>query len=82
MQNKIAIRRATQILIVIRSMGTASYIALGGRDSQDRRLVGVGDALPIDTPLGKRYLDLTTLFCSSDTADAVIEVIGDSWEGV
>jgi len=78
MTNKIGITRATQIQISIRSMGTATYIGVGGTDTQDRRLTAVGENIGMDTPLGKRYLDLRTLFIVSDANDAVIEIIGDS----
>jgi len=80
MANKIAITRAAQIQIVVRDMGTATYVGVGGSDSQDRRLTGVGANVGIDTPLGKRYLDLKSLFIISDTADAVVEIIGDAVE--
>jgi hypothetical protein len=78
MANKVGIVKAAQIQIVVRSMGTATYVAVGGSDSQDRRLTAVGSNVGIDTPLGKRYLDLRTLFISSDSNDAVVEIIGDS----
>lgn len=81
MANKPAIRKVVQIQVTIRSMGTATYVGLGGRDTQNKRLTVVGDNLSIDTPYGKRYLDLRSLFLSSDTADAVVEIIGDSYEG-
>lgn len=81
MVNQPAIKRATQVQIVVRDMGTATYVAVGGFDSQDRRLQGVGANIGIDTPLGKRYIDLTTLFVSSDTNDAVVEIIGDAYGG-
>jgi hypothetical protein len=79
MTNKMGIERATQIQINIRSMGTATYVAIGGTDTQDRRLTGAGDNLGIDTPQGKRYMDLKSLFIVSDTNDAVIEIVGDSF---
>jgi len=79
MANKPFITRATQIQIVVRDMGTATYVAVGGSDAQDRRLTGVGANIGIDTPLGKRYFDLRSLFIVSDTADAVVEIIGDTF---
>jgi len=82
MANKIGITRAAQIQIVVRSMGTATFIGVGGVDTQDRRLLGVGANIGIDTPLGKRYLDLRSLFIVSDTDDAVVEIIGDTFVGI
>ena len=79
MINKPGIQRVTQIQIRIRSMGTATYVSIGGADTQDRRMTGAGDSIGIDTPLGKRYTDVTSLFIVSDTADAVVEIIGDTF---
>jgi len=76
--NKPFIQNVTQISIVVRSMGTATYIGIGGSDAQDRRLTTVGDSISIDTPLGYKYVNVSSLFVVSDTADAVIEVIGDA----
>jgi len=81
-KNLTAVRKVTQISLIIRSMGTATYVAVGGRGSQDRRLTTVGDSISIDAPLGSRYIDVSTLFVSSDTSDAVLEIIGDTYTGV
>ena len=78
--NKIGITKVTQIQIAVRSMGTSTYSAVGGRDEQSRRLTAVGDNIGMDTPLGKRYLDISALFIVSDTADAVIEIVGDTYQ--
>ncbi len=80
--NKKGIKRVTQISLIVRSMGTATFVACGGLDSQDRRLVTVGDAVSIDAPLTARYLNMSSFFVSSDTADAVLEVIGDTFTGL
>lgn len=82
MANKADLRRVTQVEISVRSMGTATYVGVGGRDSQDKRLTAAKDSVSMDTPLGKKYLNLDTVFVISDTADAVLEIFGDSWEGV
>ena len=81
MTNKSGISRVTQIQIAVRSMGTSSFSAIGGVDEQSRRLTAVGDNIGMDTPQGKRYLDISKLFIVSDTADAVIEIIGDTYDG-
>lgn len=81
MTNKIGISRVVQIQIIVRSMGTATYVAVGGLDAQNRRLTTVGGNVSVDTPYGKRYIDIRSLFISSDTADAVVEVLGDTYEG-
>jgi hypothetical protein len=82
MTNKNGITKATQIQVRVRSMGDATVISLGGSDSQDRRMTGAGDNVGIDTPLGKRYLDLRSLWISSDGTTPVVEIIGDSYGGV
>ena len=79
MANQSGITRATQIQINVRSMGDASYIAIGGLNSQDRRLNVAGANIGMDTPIGKRYLDLRTLFISSDGTTPVVEIIGDAF---
>lgn len=79
MTNKPGIERVLQAQIYIRSIGTATYVGVGGRDSQDRRLTVAGANISIDIPMGMRYVDLRSLFVSSDTSDAVVEVLGDSY---
>ena len=80
MVNKAGITRVTQIQLAVRSMGSSTFSAIGGIDEQSRRLNAVGDNIGMDTPLGKRYLDISALFIVSDTADAVIEIVGDTYQ--
>jgi len=82
MANKRAIKKVTQISMIVRSMGTATYIGVGGHDTQDRLLKTVGDAISIDAPLGARFIDVSSLFVISDTSDAVLEIMGDTYTGV
>lgn len=77
MSNKPNIRKAVQIEVIVRDMGTATYIRIGGWDSQDRTLRTVGDSISI-TSVG-RYFDLSGLFAISDTSDAVLEIIGETY---
>lgn len=60
-------------------MGDATVISVGGRNSQDRQLTSAGTGISIDTPQGKRYLDLTTLFIISDGTTPVVEIFGESY---
>lgn len=76
--NKPLIRRVRQMLIVVRSMGTASYVALGGADSQDRKLTSVGSSVSIGAENNQKYFDPISIFAISDTADAVLEIFGEA----
>lgn len=76
--NKPHIKQVSQISIIVRSMGTAGYIGLGGLDSQDRRLTTIGDSVSIDTPKNRETIDISTLFVISDAADPVLEIIGET----
>lgn len=78
--NKIGVTKVKQVSIVVRSMGTATYVGLGGRDSQDRRLTVVGASLSLSPIAKDNYIMLQEVFASSDTADAVIEVIGETYD--
>lgn len=80
--NKPHIINVSQISIVVRSMGAASYVGVGGFDSQDRQLTTIGDSISIDTPKDRKTLDVSTLFVSSDANDAVLEIIGESFNAV
>lgn len=74
------LKRVTQLQVTLRDLGaTSTYVAVGGPNSQDRRISVVGEGISIDTPLGKRYLDISSLFISSDSATAVVEIIGDTY---
>lgn len=68
-----------QVAIVVRSVGTSTYNALGGQDSQDRRLTAVGDQENISSIAPDGYIDISKLWIISDTSDAVIEVFGEVW---
>lgn len=81
MVNRQAVKRVTQISVIVRSMGTATYVGIGGFDRQDRRLQTVGDSIAIDAPLGSKFIDVSSLFVISDTSDAILEIIGDSYMG-
>jgi len=61
-------------LVRVRSMGTATYIALGTEQAQDFRLTAVGQTVSYSC---NRYevIDLTKKYIIADTADAVVEVI-------
>lgn len=61
--------------------GGATYAAIGGEDSQEIRLTGVGDYWSIDTPAGKRYVDVRPIRVVSDAAGVVLEIIGDKFNG-
>ena len=76
--NKPHIKSVSQISVIVRSMGTASYIGVGGFDTQDRRFSTVGDSISIDTPKNRETIDVSSLFVISDTADAVLEIIGET----
>jgi hypothetical protein len=77
--NKIGIEQVTQIQIIVRSMGDATVISVGGTDQQDRRMTGAGDNISIDTPQGKRYINVRSLFIKSDGTTPVVEIIGDTF---
>lgn len=78
--NKQGVRRVIQMQIVVRSMGTATYIAVGGSDSQDRRLTSAGASVSITaekTDNGKLIpFNPLEIFAISDTSDGVLEIFG------
>lgn len=82
MVNKPFLRNAVQYAVIVRSMGTATYVALGGSDSQDRQLKTVGDGVSLSTdmqrPVGRKWVNPAEMFCISDTSDAVLEIIGEA----
>jgi hypothetical protein len=61
-------------LVRVRSMGTATYIALGDEYSQQSRLITAGQTVSYSC---NRYevIDLTKKWIKCDTADAVVEVM-------
>ena len=60
--------------IRVRSMGTATYVGIGDVSAQNYRLTAVGDIMSYSC---NRYevIDLTRKYATSDTGDAVIEII-------
>jgi dTDP-glucose pyrophosphorylase len=60
-------------MIRIRSMGTATYIAIGDEYGQEQRLYAAGQTLTYSC---NRYevIDLTRKYVRADVADAVLEV--------
>ena len=65
-------------LIRVRSMGTATYIAIGGINAREYRLTGLNQIYGYNCPLGS-VLNLSKIWIISDTADAVIEVIATEY---
>lgn len=72
------IRNITQIAVTVQSMGTATYINIGGPDSQDKKFTMVGDGFSISGTEKFPYVDVSTIRVISDTADAVLDIFGDS----
>jgi len=67
--------KVSYISILVRDMGTATYVAIGRPGSQEERLIAVGDVLEIQAP-PQTYINTGKIIIISDTADAVIEVGG------
>lgn len=82
MANRQGMTKAIQFSVVVRSMGTATYVALGGVDSQDRRLTSVGSGISVSANYPRRWVNPSEVFVISDTADAVIEVFGEAFTEV
>jgi len=80
MKNKPAIKRVRQVLFVIQSLGTATYVAIGGRDFQDKKFTGAGQSISIDASGSRKWVDISSIFCSADTADAIVEIFGESYD--
>lgn len=76
--NRPLVRRVSQMQIVVRNMGTATYIAIGGSDSQDRRLTSVGASVSIDVAGQGRYFDPLSIFVLANGANAAIEIFGEA----
>lgn len=67
--------KASYISIMVRSMGTASYIAVGRPGYLEERLIAVGDVIEIEA--GRQcYINTAKIMVVSDTADAIVEVGG------
>lgn len=67
--------KVSYISIYVRSMGTATYIAIGRPGSQEERLTAVGDVLEIEAP-HRTYINIGKVLIISDASDAVVEVGG------
>jgi hypothetical protein len=80
--NKPTISKVKQIAVKVRDMGTASYIAIGGVDTQDRRITAVGDGMSITPEQAGgediHYIDINSIRVVSDTSDAVLEIFGEA----
>jgi hypothetical protein len=61
-------------LIKVRSMGTATYIGVGDQFGQGFRLTYVGETFGFSANLHETF-DLSKVWISSDTSDAVIEIV-------
>ncbi len=75
--NSNGIARVKQFSLKVRSMGTATYVAVGGLNAQETRMVAIGDNIPFTPAFSSSRISINELFISSDTADAVVEVIGE-----
>lgn len=64
----------TAFTVRVRSMGTATYIALGDKNVQDWRMITVGQTFGISLNPGE-VLDLSKIYVVSDTGDATVEVV-------
>ena len=64
------------VLVQVRSMGTATYVALGNRNTQESRLLGIGDFMLFDVPDGFTF-NAAEIFTKADVAaQATLEVSG------
>ena len=70
----IAPKWVTAYIVRVRSMGTATYIALGNYIGQEYRLTAVGEYRACEARPGE-VLDITKLWIVSDTSDAVVELV-------
>jgi len=71
---KVPYKWVTSFAIRLRSMGTATYVALGNQAAQEYRLTGVGQIYQFSCNPGE-VTDLARIWTYSDTNDAVIEVV-------
>jgi hypothetical protein len=63
-------------IIRVRTMGTATYIRLGGEYGQNYSLTVVGQTYQWSGNPGQ-VVDMAKLWCISDTNDAVLEIVAD-----
>lgn len=74
------IRKCTALIASVRSMGTSTYTRIGGFDSQDKSLTAVRDYISMSVSGSQKWFDPYSLFIISDTSDAVIEILGETYE--
>lgn len=67
--------KVTYISFLVRSMGTAAYVAIGTPGGQEQRLTAVGDTIEIEAPK-MAFIESAKIMCIADVADAVVEVGG------
>ena len=63
------------VSIKVRSMGTATYIAVGTHGNTAERLTVVGEIYEAEAPRGA-FLDTRDIMILADVADAVVEIGG------
>ena len=64
------------VLVSVRTMGTATYCAIGNQNAQENRLLGAGDFQIFDVPLGFVF-NAARLYAKADVAgQVVLEVSG------
>lgn len=66
---------ASWILIMVRDLGTCSYVRIGNNLVQEQSLLGAGDFIIYDAPPGCVFR-AGNMYCISDAGDAVIEISG------
>jgi hypothetical protein len=67
-----------QYTIVVRNMDTATYIAFGGPDGQNRRLNSVGQSISISPAYGNLTVSIESMFVISDAGSPVIEILAEA----
>jgi hypothetical protein len=64
------------VLVAVRTMGTATYVAIGNQNSQENRLLGAGDFQIFDVPEGFVF-NAAQLYAKADVAgQVVLEISG------
>lgn len=63
------------VMVLLRDIGTATYVRIGDNININDSLLGAGDFRIYDVPPGY-FFDAAKLYCISDTADAVLEIQG------
>ena len=67
--------RVFYIAVEVRSMGTATYVRVGGANSINSSLTVQGAYQEFEAPKSA-YLDASKIFIKSDTSDATVEITG------